>query len=166
MTSMADTRTLLRIVVVGTPGPQGSKSFKGLNRRGKPVLVESSKKVQPWRDAVQAAAMEAVNNLPRDQRRAFPLDEPLAGRFVFTLRKPTSAPKRTRTWPTTYPDVSKLLRSTEDALTAAGVWKDDARLVELDRLAKVYPNEDPEALAVPGAVIEIRRITDLIGDLP
>jgi Holliday junction resolvase RusA-like endonuclease len=50
------------------------------------------------------------------------------------------------------------LRSTEDALTDAGLIADDARIVEFERLAKVYPSEDPESLGVPGARIEIRRI--------
>jgi Holliday junction resolvase RusA-like endonuclease len=161
VTAAVDTRAVIRIVVYGTPGPQGSKTFKGRNRRtGKAILVESSTKVKPWRKAVEAAALLALNDLPRDVRRTFPLDGPIAGRFVFTLRKPTSAPKRRRTWPTTYPDTSKLLRSTEDALTKAGVWVDDARLVEFDRLAKVYPGEDPEALDQPGVVIELRRVGD------
>ncbi|MEU7980515.1 RusA family crossover junction endodeoxyribonuclease [Micromonospora sp. NPDC049081] len=155
------TDTLIRIVAYGTPGPQGSKSFKGRSRTGKAIMVESSKKVKPWREAVEAAALQAVNALPRHLRDGFPLDGPLAGRFVFTLRKPLSAPKRRRTWPTTYPDTSKLLRSTEDALTKAGVWVDDARIVDFDRLAKVFPGEDPEALDQPGVVIELRRITDL-----
>ncbi|MEU0078619.1 RusA family crossover junction endodeoxyribonuclease [Micromonospora tulbaghiae] len=160
MTATAD--TVIRIVVYGTPGPQGSKTFKGRNpRTGKAIMVESSKKVKPWREAVEGAALEAVNALPGEVRRAFPLDGPIAGRFVFTIRKPASAPKRRRTWPIRYPDTSKLLRSTEDALTKAGVWADDARLVEFDRLAKVFPGEDPEALDRPGVVIELRQITDL-----
>lgn len=162
MTTTTGTSSVLRIVVYGTPGPQGSKTFKGF-RRGRPVMVESSKKVKPWREDVHDAARVAILSLPAPLRRQFPLDEPLAGRFVFTLSKPLSAPKRSRTWPMRYPDVSKLLRSTEDALTKAGVWADDARLVELDRLAKVYPGEDPEALDRPGVVIELRRVVDGLG---
>lgn len=161
MTAMTDTRTVLRIVAYGTPGPQGSKTFKGRSKTGKAIMIESSKKVKPWREDVEAAARLALNDLPRELRRAFPLDGPIAGRFVFTLAKPASAPKRTRTWPIRYPDASKLLRSTEDALTKAGVWQDDARLVELDRLAKVFPGEDPEALDRPGVLIELRRVVDL-----
>jgi crossover junction endodeoxyribonuclease RusA len=45
---------------------------------------------------------------------------------------PASRPKRTRSagqaWHTTRPDLSKLIRSTEDALTDAGLIHDDARI--------------------------------------
>lgn len=74
------------------------------------------------------------------------------------LAKPQSAPKRRRTYPMRTPDLSKLARSTEDALSDAGIWADDARVVEYSRLAKVYPGEDPDALSSPGAVIEIREV--------
>ena len=83
------------------------------------------------------------------------LDGPLRVRMVFTLPKPASAPKRCTTWPMRTPDLSKLARSTEDALTDAGIWRDDARVVEYSRLAKVFPGEDPEALAVPGCRITL-----------
>jgi len=59
-----------------------------------------------------------------------------------------------------YPDVSKLARSTEDALTAAGIWKDDARVVEYTRLAKVFPGEDRQSLEAPGVIIEIAVIEE------
>jgi crossover junction endodeoxyribonuclease RusA len=82
--------------------------------------------------------------------------------MVFTLPKPSSAPKRTRTWPMRYPDLSKLLRSTEDALTTAGVWADDARVIEYRHLAKVYPGEHPDALDAPGAVIRVWRLNEAV----
>ena len=75
--------------------------------------------------------------------------------MVFTLPKPSSAPKRRRTWPMRKPDLSKLARSTEDALVDAGLLADDARIVEYQRLAKVYPGEDVEALDAPGVLIVI-----------
>ncbi len=53
------------------------------------------------------------------------------------------------------PDLSKLVRSTEDALSDAGAWEDDARVVEC-LARKVYAG-DPDALHIPGAVIRIRR---------
>jgi hypothetical protein len=151
------------VVVFGTPAPQGSKSFKGISKKGHAILLESSKKVAPWRSQVAEAAWPLVRCCDDPTcgrlRDGFPLDGPLLARVVFTLRKPASAPKRLRTFPCRYPDVSKLLRSTEDALSQVGVWADDARVVDYSRLAKVFPGEDPEALAVPGAVVSVWRVT-------
>lgn len=115
---------------------------------GRGVMVESSKALKPWREAVKAAALDAMAGAP-------PLDGPLAARMVFTLRKPASAPKRRRTWPDRTPDLSKLVRATEDALTDAGVWTDDARVVEYSRLAKVFPGDDAEALHIPGVSVTV-----------
>jgi len=142
----------MRIVVHGMPAPQGSKSFKGLftgkDGRQHAKLAESSKKVKPWRQDVVAAAIDVRNGAPA-------LDGPLVARVVFTLPKPKSAPKRRRSYPDKKPDLSKLLRSTEDALKTAGVIADDSRIIEFSRLAKVFPGEDPEALSSPGCVIDI-----------
>lgn len=143
------------IKVYGIPGPQGSKAFKGTfqgkDGRTHAKLVESSKKVKPWREDVKAAAERVRNG-------AEPLDCPLRLHMVFTLPKPASAPKRRTTYPMRTPDLSKLARSTEDALTAAGIWKDDARVVEYGLLAKRYPGEGRGALEAPGVWIEIERI--------
>lgn len=142
--------------VKGIPGPQGSKRHVG-----KGVMVESSKKVQPWRDAVRRDAAFAMGS-------AHPLDGALHVDMVFTFLRPKShyrsgrnahllrvgAPVR----PVSPPDLSKLARSTEDALTDAGVWRDDSRVAEYGRLAKVWAGEDPDALDSPGVLIRIYTI--------
>lgn len=143
----------IRIVVRGQPAPQGSKSFKGMTNAGRAILTESSKKVRPWRQDVKLAA-----ELWRAQTGAAPIDGPVVVRMVFTLPKPKSAPKTRRTYPMRTPDLSKLVRSTEDALTDAGVWSDDARVIEYSRAAKVFPGEDVDALDSPGVVIEISEV--------
>lgn len=135
------------ITVYGAPAPQGSKSFKGMAKNGRAILAESSKRVKPWREDVKAAA-ELV------RKGADPLDCPVRVEMVFTLPKPLSAPKRKPTFPCRLPDLSKLIRSTEDALTQAGIWRDDARVVEVLAL-KVYPGEHPLALESTGARITI-----------
>lgn len=61
--------------------------------------------------------------------------------MVFTRPRPGAAPKARRWWASTTPDLSKLLRSTEDALTAIGLWKDDGRVVAYRLAAKVFPGE-------------------------
>lgn len=150
----------IQITVYGTPAPQGSKNGRAIWRKGengareftgKIAMHESSKKVKPWRQDVKAAALAVRNG-------AEPIDGPIVVRMVFTMPKPLSAPKRKRTYPDKKPDLSKLARSTEDALTEAGIWRDDARVIGYQRLAKVFPGEDPEALDTPGVRITVMRI--------
>ncbi len=168
---------VLSIDVIALPGPQGSKKFVGTTKAGRGIMVESSAKVKPWREAVVYAAREAIAGaryvrakvvvgtgivsyepLAAADGTTYPVDGPIAVSMVFTLPKPASAPKRRTTHPDKKPDLSKLARSTEDALSDAGVWKDDARVVEYVRLAKVFPGEDPAALDVPGCRITIYRV--------
>lgn len=140
------------IIVYGDPAPQGSKKFVGMAKgTGRGILVESSTRVKPWRQDVVAAARQAMAGFTM-------FDGPLCIKMVFTLPKPSSAPKRKRTWPNKKPDVSKLARSTEDALVTAGAIRDDSRIVEYSRLAKVFAGEDPDALTSPGVLIEIHPL--------
>ncbi len=136
----------MTITVIGTPGPQGSKSFKGM-RGGHAILTESSAKVKPWREAVIYKA--------RENGKKF--IGAVSVECVFTLVKPKTAPKRRRTLPDKKPDIDKLLRSTLDALKMAGTIEDDARVVEVSG-HKRYPNEGDGALDVPGALITIRTM--------
>lgn len=140
---------MIEFVVFGSPGPQGSKKFVGTTKAGRGLMVESSKKVKPWRMDVKAQAEIAAASL------GAPLDGPLAVSMVFTLPKPKSAPKTRKTWADKKPDLSKLARSTEDAISDAGLWADDARVVEYARLAKVFPGEDPDALTAPGVRVRV-----------
>lgn len=155
--------TPFTITVHGIPGPQGSKTYKG-HRTNKatgksvPVLAESSKKVKPWREAVEAAARARLLLIPD----WVTLDGPLVAEMHFTLPALKRMPKD-RVAHTVYPDLSKLLRSTEDALTTAGVWADDARVVQYRGLSKTYPHMGPCALAQPGAVIRIWQLGDAAG---
>jgi Holliday junction resolvase RusA-like endonuclease len=74
------------------------------------------------------------------------------------MPKPTSAPKRRRTYPAVSPDIDKLERSTYDAITQAQAWEDDGRVIE-NHNRKVYPGEHPEALDQPGAIIRLYTLT-------
>ncbi len=131
--------------VVGEPAPMGSKKHVGGGR-----MVESSKKVAPWRTDVANAASAF--------RPPEPLDGPLRATMVFTLRRPKSAPKRRR-HPDTKPDLDKLVRATCDALTTASIWADDARLVNL-AAQKVWWGYHPWALPVTGAIIVVSARED------
>jgi Holliday junction resolvase RusA-like endonuclease len=149
----------ITITVYGQPAPQGSKRHVGNG-----VMIESSKKVKPWRADVKAAATAAVDALPGWT----PLDGPLSVAMTFTFLRPkghygtgrnagavkASAPIR----PATIPDLSKLIRSTEDALTKL-VWADDARVVEYRRLGKHYAGSGAaDVLDVAGCVIRVWQL--------
>jgi Holliday junction resolvase RusA-like endonuclease len=139
---------VIEIRVFGSPAPQGSKRFLGM-KGGKGIMVESSKAVKPWREAVKHAALDAM------QSHSGAISGAVVVEMVFTVPKPASAPKKRVTYPDRKPDLSKLIRSTEDALSDAGVWEDDARVIEYRFASKVYPNEGTGALHIPGAIIRI-----------
>ena len=158
---------LVSFVVHGVPGPQGSKKpvgtfKKGHKRAGQAILVESSKKVTPWRTRVAKVARVATGHPDGWE----PLCGALVCDMVFTLDPPQRFPKNKAhdlRWlhgmPTAYPDLSKLLRSTEDALSGI-VWHDDARVVGYRRDAKVYVGaDDPDALRESGAVIRVWQVS-------
>ena len=139
----------IELIAYGSPAPQGSKRHVGGGR-----MIESSKKVKPWRQDVKDAAERLLA-----ESGVATLDGPILARMVFTVPKPASAPKKRRTYPWRKPDVSKLVRSTEDALSDAGLWRDDSRVVEYSRVAKVFPGEDPEALDRPGVRITVEVLS-------
>ena len=154
------------IAVHGQPAPQGSKRAfavrgKGGVPTGRIAVIESSHdRVKSWRQAVIDAA------LATHRPYAWPLDGPLRLGIVFALPRPKShyrtgsnshllkdsAPRH----PIGTPDLSKLLRATEDALTDVGIWRDDAQVVHYSRLEKCYAGFfGDHILTGPGAVISI-----------
>jgi len=150
---------MMQITVHGNPAPQGSKRFVGHAKNGRGLMIESSKAVRPWREAVKWAALEALE--PHELSIGRHCNGALVGavrvEMIFTVPKPKSAPKRRQTLPDRKPDLSKLIRSTEDALTDAGVWEDDARVISCTA-HKVYPGEGVDSLPVPGAIIRIEAV--------
>lgn len=129
--------------VSGTPAPQGSHN--AYVRGGRAVVVPVNEKaLKAWRDAVQERAEQALRDTPGFDTDA----EGYAVTTVFHLKRPkyhfrTNGelgpnapdlnPKR--------PDDDKLLRAVGDALTYAGAWKDDSRVVERHSL-KAYAHPE------------------------
>ncbi len=109
-------------------------------------MVESSKLVKPWRQDVVAACLEQVP----DQCA---LDGPLHLSVEFVLYRPVSASrKRLAKGAIGPPDLSKLVRSTEDALKTAGAIVDDSRFVSVTATKRFASDGEPT-----GAHIEITR---------
>lgn len=111
-------------------------------------MVESCKKVKPWRYLVSQAAI--ATNQPT-------ITSPVSLTITFLFPRPKShfTTKGTLkpsapTHHATRPDASKCLRSTEDALVDAGLLQDDA-LVALASITKRYATASEH----PGAIITI-----------
>lgn len=147
------TRPILTATVRGLPIQQGSITNLG---KGRPAVHSNAKTLKPWRIQVQGELEECASKMDSAQ---FPLIGPICVQLVFTMPKPKSAPKRRRTWPTTRPDIDKLARAVLDASTFAGMFGDDAQVVRL-WADETYPGEHPDALEVPGVVIQIGQIVD------
>ena len=122
----------LHLTVYGTPAPQGSKRHVG---RG--VMVESSKAVKPWREAVKQAALAAHETQCGGTGVHYDRPTAVSIAITFNLTRPAghygkrgvlpSAPHH----PGKRPDLDKLIRSTLDALGDAGCWADDSQVVVL-----------------------------------
>jgi crossover junction endodeoxyribonuclease RusA len=134
--------TDISFFVAGVPAPQGSKRHVGNGR-----MVESSKKVAPWRYAViqKVQELDLVHGLigPLEVTASFLLPAPKAFK---------------REWPSVRPDLDKLLRSTFDALTMSGLWIDDSQVIAL-MANKRYALGEMET----GALIRIESLSTAKG---
>ena len=117
---------MIEFNVLGVPAPQGSKT-----RMPNGAMIEGSStsgraKLKSWRTAVAEAAREAAEHGT--------YDGPLRLCIVFRFATPRSRKKADRSAWTPHmvkPDLSKIIRATEDALTDAGLIVDDARICTL-----------------------------------
>ena len=107
------------IFIPGTPIPQGSKSA---TRTG--VMYEANPKLRPWRQTMTTHLTAWTGTWFGAWE---PYDGPLLVDVTFTMPKP-GRPKYQL--PAVKPDLDKLCRALGDALTAAGVITDDARITQ------------------------------------
>lgn len=148
---------MLIIDVTGVPAPQGSHRAFVVN--GRAVVTQDNKKTKPWRQEVTAAALNVIAELPGFE----PYVGPVHVGVTFTMPRPgyhfrsgarshelkPNAP----TFVDKKPDTDKLLRSILDALTAAGVFRDDAQVAGLSSV-KRYTDDGRT-----GALITISPLT-------
>ncbi len=109
--------------VLGRPQPQGS--IRAFMVGGKPRLTSDNAKMKPWR---QQVGQMALSTRPTESVWAGE-HIPVCVRYEFYFAKPKSA-KKSRTLPCVKPDIDKICRATNDALTGI-IWHDDAQIVEL-----------------------------------
>ncbi len=136
---------VLDFVVHGEPAPGGSKRAFPHRSTGKMVVVDDAKGNKRWR---QQVAAEAVKTLEGKQWTVSAYKSILKVAFTFYLKRPQAHYRGDRlrldapVYHTKRPDTTKLIRSTEDALTGI-LWNDDAQIV-IQSAMKRYCNEGME----------------------
>jgi Holliday junction resolvase RusA-like endonuclease len=143
MTALADIPApkieTIDFVVLGLAAPAGSKRAFRHNQTGRIMVTDASKRSKPWQALVAAAGYEAMAHRdlltgPLDVQIAFYQPRPKThygtGRNAGHVR--SSAPA----FPTGRPDVLKLARGVEDALTGV-CWRDDAQIIR-EAISKRY----------------------------
>ena len=127
---MQTTPDLIAFVVLGIPSPGGSKSAFRHRHTNKIVVIDAGgAKTKRWRTAVASAAREAMDGCEF-------IAAPIGLIVEFRMPRPKNHYltngdlRRGAPWvPIVRPDLTKLLRSTEDALTGI-VFHDDAAICE------------------------------------
>ena len=134
---------MITVRVNGRPAPQGSKRHVGGGR-----MVEMSKAVGPWREAVRTETQAAFRctehrhqQQPGPARVSFgPL--PVSVTLVFSFARPASHYGRrggqpylkpaAPPFPAGRPDLDKLARACLDGIVMGGAIADDAQVCELE----------------------------------
>ena len=125
----------------GTPVQQGSKTAFVV--KGRAIMTDqNAKTLKPWRETVTREAEVAALRFPM-------FDGPLAVTADFYMPRGKTV-KRAR--PCVTPDLDKLARALMDGITDAGVWADDALVVDL-HVREFYADERP-----PGVRVQINTI--------
>jgi Holliday junction resolvase RusA-like endonuclease len=142
---------IIRFEVAGKPVPRGSKRAFPVRRKdgslGVALSDTTGERGRLWMALVQEAARSA---LPADWR---PQRGPIRLFVYFRLRRPKvhytpkgavkrSAPEH----PTVKPDLTKLVRAIEDALTGI-VWRDDSQII-YQTASKEYADVDTTSVFI------------------
>ena len=148
----------LRFTVYGKPQPAGSKKAFAIKRNGVPTgqvaVTDANAKSKPWQQEVRVAAYQSLAAAPVVREGRPVLAGPVSFEMTFYVKRPKghygtgrnaaalkpSAPAL----PTVKPDVTKLVRGVEDALTGT-IWRDDAQVTD-QRASKRYG--EPERVEV------------------
>lgn len=141
---------MIEFFVLGSPAPSGSKSGFPFKRKGGGIgvrMVDACKRAKPWKTYVAVEAAKVYRG---------PLFEgPLSVHFHFYVVRPMchhnlsyelNALGKRMPYPTPRPDVLKLTRAVEDALTGV-IWKDDSQICQ-EEISKEYADDRPVGVRV------------------
>ena len=120
---------MIKLFINGKPRSAGSKSGFYNKKTGKIIMAPAGKYQKPWMESVKCAAIEAGYN------GEVLLEGPVHLRINFCFLRPKghfkkdgSLTKSARPYPTVKPDLTKLTRAAEDALTGL-IFRDDTQVI-------------------------------------
>ena len=153
--------TSIEFYARGLPVPEGStKSFyippkKGSAGKGHVVTTHANPKMDKWRQDIKAAAVHRNDEVFEGDRFYRPKNKKHRGDGVrvvctFYMHKPKNATDDS--YPSTIPDIDKLIRAVLDALTDV-LWDDDSQVLEI-MIRKKY-QKDGEG---PGVQVKVEVI--------
>lgn len=127
---------MIAFFVPGIPVPQGSKIIA---KSGTKTWLRDANggNLRAWRDHVSVAARAESEGV---------FEAGVEANLSFVLPRPKTV-KRLLPW--VKPDLDKLTRAVFDALTTAGVWRDDCQAVSLTASKTYGP--------MPGVLIELKE---------
>jgi Holliday junction resolvase RusA-like endonuclease len=136
----------------GIPVPQGNLkpfTYAGQDGKVRASMPEGTKGLHPWRASLGYVALMAKQ---QSGQRGFFSREAVVLRVEFIFPRPKSLPKYVRD-KVSNPDLSKLVRAVEDAITGILI-RDDAQVVRLDA-GKRYVQRQDEG---PGAIVVVEKV--------
>lgn len=130
--------------VLGKAAPAGSK--RGFVRGGKVVITDASKGSKPWQALVRSAAADAYTGPLLEGPLALSIREQRVRPTSHLGKRGLSAKGRGTPFPSTRPDLLKIARGIEDALSGL-VYRDDAQIV-VETLEKVWAEREQTTVTV------------------
>lgn len=114
-------------------------------------MVEASKYLPEWREAVMLAAKLAMH----DDLNYTPFDKPVRLVVSFFIERPSKPVHEF--YPGSKPDLDHLIRAVGDSLTQSGVLVDDSLIVEV-AARKLWTGSTTDTYPKPGASVLVELI--------
>lgn len=141
----------IEFTAYGEAKPAGSKTgfvVKTKSGKSRAVVVDACKTTKPWQAVVSSSALEAIKDCGETPRLSlfdsetslvvdmrFFIPRP-AGHYFKTGKFAGQKKSQAREYPCVRPDVLKLARAVEDAMTGI-VYRDDSQIVQ-EHISKHY----------------------------
>lgn len=120
----------LSVFIPGNPAAKGNIRYLG-QRGGRAILTDATKNLKPWDSHVRSALADDEGQ-PKAR-----FDGAVHVELEFVMPRPLSTPKKRTPAAVKKPDLDKLQRAVFDAISSAGVWRDDSQVVSVTATKRI-----------------------------